>query len=95
MKKYNLTVKNRNYFIYERHDEQFDYDEIIEITFKNTWDGSYKGIQVSSYQKECNTDGFNNSVGLRKNELLRLPFMIVHFFVCRMFIKEGHDEIKK
>lgn len=94
MKRYNLKVKNRNYFIYGRHNEQSGHDEIIEIQFKNTWDGSYKGVQIISYQKECNTDGFNNAVGLRKNELLRLPFMIAHFMICRKFIKEGYDEIK-
>ncbi len=86
MKKFILKEKGKNLFIYERHNEDFDYDEVIEIGYKNTYSG-YKGVQVSSYEKGCNTDGFNNSVGLRKNELLRLPFMIAHFILCRRFTK--------
>ena len=93
MKKFILKEKSKTFFIYERHNESFGYDEVIEIGFKNISNG-YKGVQVSSYQKGCNTDGFNNSVGLRKNELLRLPFMIIHFllyrrFVCRINRKKG------
>lgn len=86
MTKYNLTHKGKNFFIYERHNEEYDYDKVIEISFKNIQNG-YKGVQVISYQKECNTDGFNNAVGLRKNELLMLPFMILHFIIYRRFIK--------
>ena len=89
MNKYNLKVKSSNCFIYERHNEHFNYDEMIEISFKNikhTWDG-YRGIQVTSFQKGCNTDGFNNAVGLRINELLRLPFMITHFMIYRTLTK--------
>ena len=87
MKKYNLKDKSKHCFIYEKHNDQFGYDAIIEIRYKNTWDGCYKGIQVTSYQKGCNADGFNNAVGLRKTELLRLPFMIAHFMVYRKFTK--------
>jgi len=90
--KYILKDKSRNCFIYERHNEQFDYDAIIEISFKNTWDGAYRGVQVMSYQKGLNTDRFNNAVGLRKNELLRLPFMIAFFIICRRFIKMTEGE---
>ena len=93
MTKYKLKDKSRNYFIYERYNEKFGYDEIIEISFKNIRDG-YKGIQISSYQKGCNADGFNNSVGLRRNELLRLPFMIAHFIFCRRFTKKAESEDK-
>lgn len=92
MNKFILKEKSRYCFIYERHNEQFGYDEIIEIGFKNTWTG-YKGIQVTAYQKGCNTDGFNNAVGLRKHELLRLPFMIAHFMVCRRFVKKVRSEV--
>ena len=45
MTKYKLKDKSRNYFIYERYNEKFGYDEIIEISFKNIRDG-YKGIQI-------------------------------------------------
>ena len=87
MKKYILKDKSRNCFVYERHNKQCNYDEVIEISFKNTWTG-YRGIQVTSYQKGCNTDGFNNAVGIRRNELLRLPFMIVHFMIYRIFVRK-------
>ena len=92
MEKYILKNKSRNCFIYERHNKQFDYDEIIEISFKNIWNG-YRGIQVTSYQKECNMNKFNNAVGLRKNELLKLPFMIAHFMIYRRFMKKAEDEV--
>lgn len=92
MKKYILKEKGRNYFIYERYNEHFDYDEVIEISFKSIQNG-YRGIQVTSYQKECNIDGFNNAVGLRNNALLRLPFMIAHFMIHRIFTRK--KEIKK
>lgn len=91
MKEYILKYKSRNCFVYERHNEQFDYDEILEISFKNIWNG-YRGVQVTSYQKGCNTDGFNNAVGLRINGLLRLPFMIAHFMVYRKFAKRVESE---
>ena len=87
MKKYILKNKSKNCFIYERHNEQFGYNEIIEISFKNIWNG-YKGVQVTSYQKGCNADGFNNALGLRRNELLRLPFMIAHFMIYRILVRK-------
>jgi len=86
MKKYILKEKSKNCFTYKRHNEIYGYDEMIEISFKNTWAG-YKGVQVSSFTKGCNTDGFNNALALRKNELLRLPFMIAHFMLYRIFTK--------
>lgn len=86
MKKFILKEKSKNLFIYERYNEKFDYVEVIEIGYKNISNG-YKGVQVSSYSKGCNSDGFNNSVGLRKHELLRLPFMIAHFMLYRKCAK--------
>lgn len=82
MKKYNLVEKSKYLFIYENTNERFK--QVIEIGAKNTLSG-YKGIQVMSYQKGCNTDGFNNAVGLRRSELLILPFMILHFKLYRLF----------
>ena len=52
---------------------------------KNTWNGSYKGIQVSSYQSDIHLDAFNNSVGVRMPELLLIPFWILHFKIYRLF----------
>ena len=84
MKKYNLVEKSKYLFIYENTNERFKFTQVIEIGAKNTLSG-YKGIQVMSYQKGCNTDGFNNAVGLRRSELLILPFMILHFKLYRLF----------
>jgi hypothetical protein len=82
-----LVEKSKHGFIYERYNEDFGYVHIISIWQKKTYTG-YKGIEVISYQKDVNKDGFNNAVGLRRNDLLRLPFMILHFKMYRLFGKE-------
>lgn len=83
MSKYKLIEKHRQYFIYSKH--QPEYDSEICIMYKNTWDKSYKGIQVSSYQVGLNSEGLNNSVGVRTPELLLIPLWILHFKVYRLF----------
>ena len=75
-----LIYKSRYVFDYEQ--EEDGYISVIEICHKNT---GYKGIQISCYQKDINQDGFNNAVGLRRGDLLRLPFMILHFKLFRLF----------
>ena len=81
--KYKLVDKCKYCFVYENTDECFSFTKVIEICAKSTWNG-YKGIQVIAYQKGCNKDGLNNAVGLRRNALLRLPFMILHFELYRL-----------
>jgi len=77
-----LIYKSRYVFDYEQKED--GYISVIEITHKDTYAG-YKGIQISCYQKDINSDGFNNAVGVRKEDLLRLPFMILHFKLFRLF----------
>lgn len=77
-----LIYKSRNVFGYEQNED--GYVSVIEIAHKDT-DAGYKGIQIASYQQDFNADGFNNSVGLRREDLLRLPFMILHFKLFRLF----------
>ena len=81
-----LVKKSKYYFTYEQ--EENGYTSIIDIVHKNTYNG-YKGVQVISYQKDVNSDGFNNAVGVRRNDLLSIPFMILHFKMFRLFGKEG------
>lgn len=78
-----LVIKTKYGFVYEREEAQ-GYTSVIEIRDKNTYTG-YKGIEVTSYQKDVNKDGFNNAVGLRKDDLLRLPLMILHFKMYGLF----------
>lgn len=78
-----LIYKSRYIFDYEQK-EKGGYISVIEIGHKNTYTG-YKGIQISCYQKGVNSDGFNNAVGLRRGDLLKLPFMILHFKLFRLF----------
>ena len=82
-----LVRKTKNGFMYERHNDEFNYTHNLDICYKNTYTG-YSGIMIYSYQKGINSDGFNNTVGLRRNDLLRLPFMILHFKIYRLFGKE-------
>lgn len=77
-----LIYKSKYVFLYEQ--EEDGYTSVIEISHKNTYAG-YKGIQISCYQNGVNSDGFNNSVGVRREDLLRLPFMILHFKLFRLF----------
>lgn len=85
-----LVKKSRYGFTYEQNNEGFDYVHIIEIWQKKTCTG-YKGIQVNSYSKDINKDGFNNAVGLRRGDLLRLPFMILHFKAYRLFHRKEQE----
>lgn len=82
---YKLIHKSKNIFIYEQKNGK--YISVIQIGYKNTI--NYKGVQISCYQKDVNSEGFNNSVGMRKAELLRLPFMILHFQLYRLLRKRG------
>ena len=77
-----LIHKTPKVFGYEQQEDGFI--SVIEISHKNTYAG-YKGIQVFCYQKDINSDGFNNAVGVRREDLLRLPFMILHFKLFRLF----------
>ncbi len=77
-----LVYKSRIVFDYKQKKD--GYIKVIEIVHKDTFDG-YKGIQICCYQKGINSDGFNNAVGLRREDLLRLPFMILHFKLFRLF----------
>lgn len=85
--KYKL-YKSRYSFAYEKR-EQEGYIHAIDIIAKDT--ENYKGIQVISYQSGCNSDGFSNAVGMRREELLRLPFWILHFKLYRLFKRVGKD----
>lgn len=81
---YKLVHKHKNIFEYEKMQKQ-GYISIIEIGHKNT--KNYRGIQVSCYKKGVNSDLFNDSVCMRRAELLRLPFMILHFQLYRILRK--------
>lgn len=81
--KYVLIHKSKFDFVYR--EDCGNYMSEIEISTKNT--KQYKGTQVICYQKGINSDGYNNAVGLRRNDLLRLPFMILHFKLYRLFSK--------
>ena len=83
MSQYKLIEKTWQHFTYIKH--QPEYDSEICIMHKDTWNKSYKGIQVSSYQYGLNSDGFNNSVGVRMPELILIPFWILHFRIYRLF----------
>ena len=50
--------------IYERYDEDFDFTHVIEIEHKAN--GNHI---VLSYQKDCNKDNYNNTVGLTFKEM--------------------------
>jgi len=76
-----LIYKSKYIFVYEC--EKKGYTSVIEIGRKDT--DTYKGIQVMSCEKGVNADGFNNAVGMRRNDLLCLPFMIMHFKLYRLF----------
>lgn len=82
-----LVRKTKSGFMYERYNDKFNYTHSLDIYHKNTYTG-YKGIEIYSYQKGGNSDGLNNAVGLRRNDLLRLPFMILHFKIYRLFARE-------
>ena len=86
-----LVKKSKHGFMYERYNKDFNYTHCIDVWGKNTYTG-YRGIEIYSYQKDVNKDGFNNAVGLRRNDLLRLPFMILHFKMYRLFGKERMNE---
>jgi hypothetical protein len=86
-----LVRKTKSGFMYERHNDEFNYTHNLDVWHKNTYTG-YRGIEIYSYQKDVNKDGFNNAVGLRRNDLLRLPFMILHFKMYRLFGKERMNE---
>lgn len=80
---YKLSSKSREVFIYSEKNTEFNYVSSLGICRKDT--PKYKGIQVSCYEKGVNSDGLSNSVGMRRNELLRLPFMILHFKIYGLF----------
>lgn len=49
--------------VYERNDEKYRYVQCIELVIKSS------GFHIMhSYQKDINSDGFNNSVGLTMYE---------------------------
>lgn len=48
---------------YERYNEQFKYTQVLDIRHKKS--GNHL---IQSYQKDVNTDGFNNVVGLNYKE---------------------------
>ena len=81
MKKYNLVYKSKIVFTYERIENK--YTVCIELQQKKT--DTYKGIQIMCFEKGLNNDGFNNSVGLRRDDLLRLPFMMLLFKMYQLF----------
>lgn len=89
--KLELVKKSKHGFMYERYNKDFNYTHCIDVWCKNTYNG-YKGIEVTSYQKDVNKDGFNNAVSLRRSDLLRLPFMILHFKIYRLFHRGNKDE---
>lgn len=86
--KYVLVHKSKFNFVY--CEDCGNYISEIEISTKNT--KQYKGTQVICYQKGLNSDGYNNAVGLRRNDLLRLPFMILHFKLYRLFGREQRSD---
>jgi len=92
MRKYELVDKSRHVFTYECIEDR--YTVSIELQQKNTLEG-YKGIQVMCFEKGLNKDGFNNAIGLRKGDLLQLPFMILHFKCYQLFgtFRIGHEPI--
>lgn len=77
-----LVHKCRNVFIYEQDEK--GYTSVIEIVYKDI-NAGYKGIQIMSYEHGLNTDGLNNAIGLRREDLVRLPIMILHFKLFRLF----------
>jgi hypothetical protein len=57
-------VDEDNYIVqYERKNEKYNYIQCLDLMSKNT--GKHL---ISSYQKDINKDGFNNSVGLTMYE---------------------------
>lgn len=49
---------------YERYNEQFQYTQVLDIRHKKS--GNHL---IQSYQKDVNTDGFNNVVELNYKEM--------------------------
>lgn len=84
--KYKLTYRSNILFTYE--EDNGDYTSVIEICRKDTITG-YKGIQISCYEEGVNSEGFNNSVGVRKPELFLIPFWILHFKFYQLFHWKG------
>ena len=86
--KYKLTHKGRYLFEYEKEEPE-GYIHTVDILAKTAT--RYKGIEVASYESGCNSDGFSNAVGMRREELFRLPFWILHFKLYRLFKGFGKD----
>lgn len=81
---YKLNYKSGYIFSYS--EQKQGYTANIDICQKSLKD--YKGVLVICYQSDINLDRYNNAVGLRRKELLRLPFMVLHFKLYRLFHKK-------